>query len=758
MKVFNFPFYPSIKGDIFYHGKINFEKKENNKLLKIDLKYEKIGALNRHINTPLQAATIQTNYLKKIIKINDNDYNTAIVDLHIITFQRVANENKVQKQKIPLTVAFHLNFQRQNSPTIAIGLIIKERSNTNSSNNLRQTKRIVIIYTNDLQLSELNKFTNIQLTISRKKSDGAEQYEIECKRPYFYSWLATYMETGPYQIIYPLMIFLPFMSFKLMSRGELEKPGLYLIRDLTLESLVGTLLFIRDKRRWIQFPYFIPSPLLASAIYNVYGKTGKSMNRLKTQKEVRESSITPINLLSSTTVSSASFVLCLDLTDFIRKTSEQLHALIKIAEEDLRRRISRTDLKEQLKKDIPLDPKSILKALTLPYFPGSVFDEYIQGIFSISSTKSTGVELRIGIGKSLWVKYSYVKPRNREKMLYNIFESIYLNDKEKKDRSRIIYRIIRSYLELLYEEIGDENTSIKVNSEYFANALSLALAELGLHAISHILMKYINREFKIPMSKMREVIILTVPSSLIRISRFYRTHRLNKIIDGFIYVVDGGIGSKIRGYTVIIIDEDHSYNRLKMSNFFRNRKEEATITQFIYTSLNEIKSDLLLPIGETEEEDPCYSLWLSHRLTYDTTFDILTASLDDKNAKEYLRELKQVLSQRMKVGDKPESVFGAFYLPISELRRIANRAGREIVLPRLSLCEEDDEDCLDRRSREIKRKVKFLLPALYNSISPPCFDCCYNCVKIKRRFCAVKNPLLEDWSLSKSVARAILKS
>jgi len=568
-----------------------------------------------------------------------------------------------------------------------------------------------------LQSRQSHKFTHARKKVQKLEVNVKDQKRILFKwesteEETVFAWKPIAERNKPSQRVYPFIVTTPLISLLRVFNGDISKvneskASFYIVRDVIAQSLLGSWLILNDSiGRW-QFGYIIPT--------NLFGKHLSSIP-----------APSPLHLFSSVSASAATFIFEVNLQPFIEKM--------------------------QSKGFEEMDPKALLKALMFKYVASYPFElsENKGDIFKYLPIPISERSLHVGVNlgsKHFRLAYRYIDTLSLE----NILRELYLNLKENSSYAATVQeKLLNAYLETLEKRIlkrAMELSNLKHlepetlfavkrperRKDRLLKAATIALAELGLHAISHLLMHYIHEEFGVPFDSMREILVLKVP----RREWFGKVMdgRLFKIIDGYVYIyADENNKSPPTGYVLVSVDQDFSFESIaeKIELLYAQGAERQGDDTIILKNTIDVLQKMLNRIGEKEngEDDPCYKRWEHHRSLYEKTLSSLAAGELGQ-----LQDIREDLEKAF--GSVEDSPYSRLYYPLSQFRRLLLRVT-------------DNE--------ELKPLLKKYAQAIYSSEQPICFDGCYNCTMLAPKRCGTKNPILSEWLTSKAAARLILLS
>jgi|GEM_PF-1353424 hypothetical protein len=524
-----------------------------------------------------------------------------------------------------------------------------------------------------------------------------------------------------------------------------------------LEALVGTHIFAEPSiyRSKYQFTEIVPTPQISRYFYFVM----RNRNRM--------SGLSTSVLPSAVYVDAGSFILEVDLTDiYLALTSymkSRINNVSKLLEELQHKRPLKylsvaichetvtSDIQKRgadLIKRVDIYPEAVLKALTNNiiltrlerlFANADVFRDILSTIrdhvrlphritrvdipIPIHDTilRSLGIE-PVGDQADMYVAYEVV--RNRIRYLKNLLslygDLVKLAPTKYNTIDVLIAAFVYSLDQMISRALDGEQgklgkVKLVINCDVLASRIALVLIEMGLHAVLHLLLKYLHKFHNLRGSKLREVFVLSIGKDRVnkaRIAKYY----MNNLINGFIYRVVTS-GDKIKGYMIVADGRPFSYANMA------SLAERFNLNDFIRFSW-----ELL---GDRKENDKCYNIWREESSKIDNYLKLYTHS-------EKL--LTEVRDQIMEYG------LGGYgnkiTIPLLDARLII----RDIIV------EVANKHRLDES--EVKQRLRPHLQAIYIASIPFCFDGCFNCVLLEKS--CNSNPLTIDWLISKSAARLIL--
>jgi len=352
-------------------------------------------------------------------------------------------------------------------------------------------------------------------------------------------------------------------------------------------------------------------------------------------------------------------------------------------------------------------------------------------------------------GQKIAVWRTYVA-NNRVQFLLNLLQKIDEITKKANGNPDETTKLMAAYLLYLNEVIKEYLDSVKMKIDVrlevgiLSKKITLLLLEYGLHGVSHLLIRYLSEELKIPKSRLFETTAIIIPKSdsesQEKFSDLYEAVKIthdfvNVVIDGYHYRLRGASGQHPKG--IILVFDTQSYSSSYWFEVLKNFKfkdfasemlkyfDDKNCDRYWQSRRGKIKPALLVADN-----------YLSKKLG-DPTQSILTTFT------EYLRSLFGL-----------DGLDDMLSLPLSEFRRLMlQKEG----LVRYFLEESVRPTDIDKTERDFKKEVRYYLQAIYEYVVPFCFDGCYNCVQIDKG-CSLKNPLLKEWVVSRNIAKLILEA
>jgi hypothetical protein len=327
--------------------------------------------------------------------------------------------------------------------------------------------------------------------------------------------------------------------------------------------------------------------------------------------------------------------------------------------------------------------------------------------------------------KDIYIAYEVVRGRTR--YLRNILSNFGKLKNEGFGNYGVTELLLASFILFINDIVRElykkddhakKDKIISIKAPVLAYRMALLLLELGLHALSHILYKYITTMTKVPSSSLRENIVLFInrDNKYIR-NAFISDYYLDVIINGFIYRIASNLGSEtnrdING--LVMISDIRPYTYGKWSNLVMN----FDLDSFINFSLNQL--------GNNRNYDKCLILWGNESKKLEAYIRLYTGGM--------LLELKNSFEESFGLGDPNK---GYLTLPLLDIRPLIDSIISE-----------------KHKNTNVREYIRPHMEALYISSIPFCFDGCYNCVLIDKG--CNSNPISKEWSVSKSIARLIIK-
>jgi hypothetical protein len=352
-------------------------------------------------------------------------------------------------------------------------------------------------------------------------------------------------------------------------------------------------------------------------------------------------------------------------------------------------------------------------------------------------------------GRKIAVWRTYVA-YNRGQFLLNLLQKLEEITKNADGNPNEITKLMAAYLLYLNEVIKEYLDSVKkhidvrLDVKILSKKITLLLLEYGLHGVSHLLIRYLSEELKIPKSRLFETTAIIIPKSdsesQRKFSDLYEAVEstpdfVNVVIDGYHYRLRGASGQHPKG--IILVFDTQSYSSSYWFEVLKNFK------------FKDFASEML----KYFDDKNCDRYWQSRRGKIKPA--LLVA--DNYLSKQLGDPTQSILT---KFTEYLCSLFGLdglddmLSLPLSEFRRLMlHKEG----LIRDFLEESVRPTDIDKTERDFKKEVRYYLQAIYEYVVPFCFDGCYNCVQIDKG-CSLKNPLLKEWVVSRNIAKLILEA
>ncbi|QOJ79007.1 hypothetical protein IG193_00635 [Infirmifilum lucidum] len=701
---FNFPLFPSDRKLAVYTSKLSIRSSTQDRLVEVYLEFSQIKDVGgKYLVSPVADIADTLRILEEIRRdVSDDEINSVTTEFglgskHHVYFVYMFSDD------LSGLVAVSFTVQRDSDKSSAVFFLFVP---------FEYAKQIFRL---GFKIRSLRR-RNVKLHVEVVRNNKNVTHEYHSDKAVVYLWRILPSHSEPYQTVYPFILSVPYESLSRILGGEFSGAlNLYIVRDVLMQSLLGSWLILKDRDTSVQFEYIIPTPVVGRLL-----KLGKTPR--------------PLNVFSSVTFSAATFVLRIDLSSFF---------------DDIDGKISK------------MDPKAILKALAhsqaIRAFLTKGDQEADRKIFRLVPIAQRSLHMDISVGgEDFRLKYRYLKTRSLELFLYSLYEE--LKERPASSSKLSSENLLSMVKDIIEKKVMDELKTplnslelkykrAETREKYLKIFVVFSLAELGLHAISHLLMHYIHDIFNVPLSKMREILVLEIPRSGSGISaEKLGIRKKNLVIDGYIYVVKSN-SNTLKGYVLISIDDDFSFEKIKNSQAVKESFNMLDDTKLHLKDAKNVVERLLKYIGidESGGNDPCYDLWKRHSGLYHRTMKVIL-----ENQREDVREIIQ-----REILDAYEDAFGLhdpekgepyrqLYYPLSQFRRLIIKLARTANT--------------GDNTRDLIGSMKIIANAIYMAYQPICFDGCYNCTMIKPRYCGTKNPLLGEWLTSKAAARLILRS
>ena len=526
--------------------------------------------------------------------------------------------------------------------------------------------------------------------------------------------------------------------------------NLKLAEVLLLEVLLGSIIMVKKKGelRGRQLPLLIPTPLLSLLHYKQYSSCKQSHSPSTPRTSSRfESHL--LALPSTSYVSIGGIMFSVDLNNLFEKLSDYLVAklneayrlLEELKSEKLVIQVNFRNCGVSGDQHIEgLSAEAILKTITDNFilvgktigFPRNIrkYEEKIRHEIRLPH-RIVRLEVpiplhdigfqRLGLVDNRFSKHIYVAydvVRDRTEYLESILKlrmalrnrvSSYMGssyDGISLWLAAFLPHINDRVVKTLEKEgmpIGSRASLVSIDGCILARRMALLLLEYGLHALSHLLLKYLHEVLKVKMDTLRELVVLSLGGedrwNSVKPSPYY----MNVAINGFRYRLSSSIGG-VRGVVMITSNEPFTY-----------RSWESLIPKVF--KLEDFVSSAFEMLGKDLNSDRCLGLWEDEKDKMMVRLRLYDA---DNRISNFMEDLKNL------IGDSGRA------LPLLEVRAIMKRS----------------------LGKERLESLKPYLEAIYTATIPFCFDGCYNCVLIERQ--CLSNPFSSEWVVSKSVARLIL--
>lgn len=523
----------------------------------------------------------------------------------------------------------------------------------------------------------------------------------------------------------------------------------YVKMDL-LEALMGSTIFIKRKgKQRSQLPILFPTPLLSALFYK----------RLK--EKIYEDKMRPADLLalpSASYIDVGGIAIKVNLENLYKDIFwyliEKLNAARKLLYELFPRRVlnninlpSYMEQPDSSIRKLDIYGEAIFKALannlifvrTRELIEGLSPDEVSKLKSEVSlphrirridvSVPVEGMALRqlsIDVSNEVYIAYETV--RNREGYLRALLERFGKLKKSAPKNSDLVQLLLASFVMFLDEKVGEscrdrkrENPTKPIavlKPERLAHRMTLILLELGLHTISHLLLKYILGLTKLHRKRLKELVVLCIDKNYVKNKGKVADYYLNIIINGFTYRLTSETGVNAG---LAMISDGRPYSHDMWKSVLKN-----------FDSRDFVDFSLKL-LGKDVSSDECLRLWRNEAKRLETRmklYDDVTITLT-----------KQFLNDLFGLGDYEN---GNLALPLLDVRPLLQRD----VVPRIA-------KKMNKSESEVRQILRPHMEAFYTTSIPFCFDGCYNCIVLDKG--CNSNPLSKEWSISKSIARFILQ-
>jgi len=728
----NFPFFAFEKGAGYYCGKI---REERNTLL-IEM-YRAQHKGNIRYMPEISPTDITTSFLGELIKECrkiDGELNAIIVQHYVVQPPSkkkstgrgdfkvqhiiIAYEEGDSKEGVKENIyRLHLNYFHA-SPT-----------------DIHNDKLHVIIISNKRYVqgkryqNQGDKYSEVRISESETKRtiNGRITYRDRALITRMTSW--------------PLIVRVP-MNIKTIKITDLpgDSKTLKLAEVLLLEALLGSNIMIEKGLKGKQLPLLIPTPLLSS-LHHKYKQYHSRQFTYQTSPPTRSYLLA---LPSVSYISVGGIMVSVDLSKHFEKLSDYLAAKLKEAysllEEESEKLVIQVNFKNcGVNVDQHIDSlgvEAILKTIvdnfilagqTIGFY--KIKDELKEEIRQEIKLPHRIVRLevpislhdigfyRLGLASNhIYVAYDVV--RRRTGFLKSILSKIpELRNGISSSRSSgydDISLLLAAFLSDINNKavkilerkmrIGGRTFLVSIEPCILAHRMALLLLEYGLHALSHLLLKYLHEALKVHRGSLRELIVLSLGEDywdLVNPPSYY----MNVAINGFRYRLSSPT-SGIKGVIMITSNKP-----------FTHRSWESLIPKVF--NLRDFINFAFEILGKDPSSDRCLSLWNDEANKMRARLKLY----DDSQISYFMRSLENLI-------------------PLG--------GGSKVALPLL------DVRALIEGLWEGERlkSLRPYLDALYTATIPFCFDGCYNCVLVERQ--CLSNPLSSEWVVSKSVARLIL--
>ncbi len=413
-----------------------------------------------------------------------------------------------------------------------------------------------------------------------------------------------------------------------------------------------------------------------------------------------------------------------------------------------------------------LDPKAVLKAMTHPHIArwSMEYDDPRQGYnrpsffqpitylsFSLRIPEALVTSIikgaQAGTYRDPSVPLRYL--RLRLPLLDILGEEVYegLGQLGNRPYAAVVKGYCSMVLRYFHKNIdkSSNTASVRLRLSDLAHALAFALIEMGVHALSHCLMRYLAAATKVDQASMKEfvgIIYWPPPLSTGTGDDYYRG-----LIDGYIYRFHaspelGGAGA-VAAVAGAILPRPYSHSSLKD-----------------VVSAPSLK-DLIVYCGAHRSGDACYASWLGVRAVAKATLSGIKGSVRRNvvgcrgraiTLDKILEDAERLTETRFGLVNirSPDDLVKKLYLPRERYRRVlVNKILKQIVRNILS-----GAGGVTKCKGRVKSAVRPYAPMLYEAAVPHCFDGCYNCVLVRN--CGTRHPMTREWLVSKSMLKILL--
>ncbi len=764
----NFPFFASDKGASYYCGRISKISKKDENILLIEI--GKIRYLNSILYAPeMSPKGITTSFLDSLIRgcssnEKDSGLNAIIVQHYVIhpSYGVSAARKSLEVQNIIIAYERGGDIEgvsKESSRHLYLNYFRTKIKPTKTKSTDTETKPI-----NDGEELHVIIISNKQYIRDEKRQNRGNEYKVKVDKVKIVSKAEeingeiAYYDAAPIKHIrtWPLIARVP-MDIKIGDLSGISK-NLTLVEVILLEVLLGSSVMIRKRFKKRQLPLLIPVPLLSRLHKRSRSSSPGRPSHIRTHL---------LALPSASYISVGGIMVIVDLSDLFDKLSDYLIAKIGKARELLEsfeeKLVIQVNFKncgigrDQHINDVAIE--AILKAITDNFVLAGQTIDFLPNIRRFEDEIRNKIRLphrivrlevpipsynigfsRLGLvngssGKHAYVYVAYDVVRERTKYLEGILLKIReLREKISSSGNRDlkgydnISLLLAAFLsnvngriaEILEEKkisINDRASLVSIDACILARRTALLLLEYGLHALSHLLLKYLHTALNVPKGRLRELVALSLGEEYkhaIDPPDYY----MNVAINGFRYRLLSSIDpNSIKGVIMITSDKPFTYKLWEsfMKSFIPN--PEAYLRDFI-----EYAFELL---GKDPGSDRCLNLWSVEADKMRVRLKLYDAIVNNEisNAMEDLENLILVEGDRRMA------------LPLLEVRSLAGKHWKE-------------------KGRQLGT-LKPYLDAIYVASVPFCFDGCYNCVLVEKE--CPGNPLSNEWTVSKSIARLILE-
>uniref|UniRef100_A0A7C4FCS8 Uncharacterized protein n=1 Tax=Ignisphaera aggregans TaxID=334771 RepID=A0A7C4FCS8_9CREN len=261
------------------------------------------------------------------------------------------------------------------------------------------------------------------------------------------------------------------------------------------------------------------------------------------------------------------------------------------------------------------------------------------------------------------------------------------------------------------QKVAEKTPLVGIYIPVIASRIALLLLLLGLHGLSHLLLKYLYADTKTRGDRLREFVILSIDKKYIRNRAGLSQYYVDVVINGFTYLLSNE-EDKIIG--TIIISDTKPYT----STLWKEITQRFDIDRFIEFAYHILRSN--------QYDDKCLGIWRDMQKRVKMFTELW-------NWRVIIDKAVTILSEDYKLGDPQK---GRLTLPLIDARVIIS------------------EDVINKLEDNAKNIIKHHLESLYVMAMPFCFDGCYNCIVLDKG--CRSNPLMKEWTVSKSITRIII--